>query len=62
MEKRRENPQAFTPLYRTLLSGGGTRTYVEAVTPFGMNPRDKAFWKMGCARLEGLIEAFEALV
>ncbi len=62
MEKRRENPQAFTPLYRTLLSGGGTRTYVEAVTPFGMNPRDKTFWKMGCARLEGLIEAFEALV
>jgi len=62
MEKRRENPQGFTPLYRALLAGGGTKTYVEAVTPFGMNPRDKAFWKMGCARLEGLIEAFETLV
>jgi len=62
MEKRRENPEAFTPLYRELLAGGGTRTYVEALAPFGMNPRDKAFWKMGCARLEGLIEAFEALV
>ncbi len=62
MEKRRENPEAFTPLYRALLSGGGTKTYVEALTPFGMNPRDKAFWKMGCARLEGLIDAFEALV
>lgn len=62
MEKRRENPEAFTPLYRELLAGGGTKTYVEALAPFGMNPRDKAFWKMGCARLEGLIEAFEALV
>ena len=62
MEKRRENPDAFTPLYRELLAGGGTKTYVEALAPFGMNPRDKAFWKMGCARLEGLIEAFEALV
>ncbi|MFT4075315.1 MAG: M3 family oligoendopeptidase [Asticcacaulis sp.] len=62
MEKRRENPEAFTPLYRELLAGGGTKTYVEALTPFGMNPRDKAFWKMGCARLEGLIDAFEALV
>lgn len=62
MEKRRENPEAFTPLYRELLAGGGARTYVEALAPFGMNPRDKAFWKMGCARLEGLIEAFEALV
>ncbi|MDV6329686.1 M3 family oligoendopeptidase [Asticcacaulis sp. 201] len=62
MEKRRENPAAFTPLYRELLAGGGTRTYVEALAPFGMNPRDKSFWKMGCARLEGLIEAFEALV
>ena len=62
MEKRRENPEAFTPLYKTLLSGGGTRTYVEALQPFGMNPRDKAFWKMGCARLEGLIDAFETLL
>jgi len=62
MEKRRENPSAFTPLYRGLLAAGGTKTYVDAVAPFGMNPRDKAFWKMGCARLEGLIDAFEALL
>jgi len=62
MEKRRENPEGFTPLYQNLLSGGGTKTYVEALAPFGMNPREKSFWKMGCARLEGLIEAFEALV
>ena len=62
MEKRREDPKVFTPLYKALLSGGGTKTYIEALAPFGMNPRDKAFWKMGCARLEGLIIAFEGLV
>ncbi len=62
MEKRRENPEAFTPLYKTLLSGGGTKTYVEALQPFGMNPRDKAFWAMGCSRLEKLIQQFEELL
>lgn len=62
MEKRREDPQAFTPLYRNLLAGGGTKTYTEALAPFGMNPREKAFWKMGVARLEGLIDGFEALI
>lgn len=61
MEKRRENPEGFTPLYRELLAGGGTRTYVEALKPFGLNPRDKAFWALGCARLKGLIQQFEAL-
>ncbi|HVZ30040.1 MAG TPA: M3 family oligoendopeptidase [Asticcacaulis sp.] len=62
MEKRRENPEAFTPLYKALLSGGGTKTYVEALLPFGMNPRDKAFWTMGCSRLEKLIQQFEDLL
>ncbi|MBP2158581.1 MULTISPECIES: M3 family oligoendopeptidase [Asticcacaulis] len=62
MEKRREDPAAFTPLYRNLLAGGGTRTYTEALQPFGMNPRDKSFWKMGVSRLEGLIDGFEAIL
>ncbi|WP_298326607.1 M3 family oligoendopeptidase [Asticcacaulis sp.] len=61
MEKRRENPEAFTPLYAQLLSAGGTKTYVEALAPFGLNPREKAFWEMGCQRLKGLIDQFEAL-
>lgn len=62
MEKRRENPQAFAPLYEELLAAGGTRTYVEALKPFGLDPLEKTFWNQGCARLEGLIDAFEALV
>ena len=62
METRAKDPEAFTPLYRDLLAAGGTRTYVEALAPFGLNPRDPAFWTIGCRRLERLIDQFEALV
>jgi oligoendopeptidase F len=62
MEKRREDPKGFVPLYEALLSAGGTKTYVEALAPFGLNPREPAFWRAGCARLERLVDEFEALV
>ena len=61
MEARRNDPAGFTPLYRELLAGGGSRTYVEALKPFGMDPRDPAFWSVGCQRLERLVDQFEAL-
>ena len=61
MEARRADPAGFTPLYRDLLAGGGARTYVEALKPFGLNPRDPAFWSVGCQRLERLVDQFEAL-
>ncbi|HEY0103136.1 MAG TPA: M3 family oligoendopeptidase [Brevundimonas sp.] len=62
METRAKDPGAFTPLYRELLAAGGSKTYVEALAPFGLNPRDPAFWTIGTKRLEGLIDQFEALV
>jgi oligoendopeptidase F len=62
MEARARDPQGFTPLYEELLAAGGTRTYVEALKPFGLDPRQKAFWAAGCARLERLVDEFEALV
>jgi oligoendopeptidase F len=62
MEARRKNPGGFTPLYEDLLAAGGARTYVEALAPFGLDPRDPAFWSGGCARLERLVDEFEALV
>ena len=61
MEKRREDPQAFAPLYEELLAGGGAKTYVEALKPFGLNPREKAFWAAGMRQLERLVDEFEAL-
>jgi oligoendopeptidase F len=62
MEKRREDPKAFAPLYEDLLAAGGTKTYVEALAPFGLNPREKAFWAAGMKQLERLVDEFEALV
>ncbi|HEY3694427.1 M3 family oligoendopeptidase [Phenylobacterium sp.] len=61
MEKRREDPAAFAPLYEDLLAAGGTRTYVEALKPFGLDPREKAFWAAGMNGLERLVDEFEAL-
>ena len=59
METRAKDPAGFTPLYRELLAGGGSRGYVDALAPFGLNPRDPAFWTIGTRRLEGLIDQFE---
>jgi oligoendopeptidase F len=61
MEKRREDPQGFAPLYEALLAGGGSHTYVEALAPFGLDPRQKAFWAAGMRQLERLVDEFEAL-
>jgi oligoendopeptidase F len=62
MEKRREDPQGFAPLYEKLLAAGGTKTYVEALAPFGLDPRRKSFWAAGVKQLERLVDEFEALV
>ncbi len=60
METRAKDPAAFTPLYRELLAGGGSKGYVGALAPFGLNPRDPAFWTIGTKRLERLVDEFEA--
>lgn len=62
MEKRREDPAAFAPLYEQLLAAGGTRTYVEALEAFGLDPREKSFWAAGMKQLERLVDEFETLV
>lgn len=61
VEARRKDPAGFAPLYEDLLAAGGARTYVEALAPFGLNPREKAFWDGGCQRLERLVDEFEQL-
>ena len=62
MEARRGSPETFAPLYEDLLAAGGTRTYVEALKPFGLNPREKAFWAAGVRQMERLVDEFEALI
>jgi len=61
MEARRNDPVKFAPLYEGLLAAGGSKTYVEALAPFGLDPRQTSFWAAGCSRLERLIDEFEAL-
>ncbi len=61
METRRADPAGFAPKYEALLAAGGAKTYVEALAPFRLNPREKRFWADGCARLERLVDEFEAL-
>jgi oligoendopeptidase F len=61
MEKRLEDPRGFAPRYEALLAGGGSRTYVEALKPFGLDPLRKEFWQRGLNRLERLVDEFEAL-
>jgi len=62
MAARAADPCGFAPLYQELLASGGARTYVEALAPFGLDPRTKAFWDSGCQRLEQLVDEFEALI
>jgi oligoendopeptidase F len=59
METRAKDPAGFTPLYRELLAAGGSRSYVEALAPFGLDPRDPTFWTIGTRRLERLVDEFE---
>jgi oligoendopeptidase F len=61
MEKRLEDPKGFAPKYEALLAAGGSKTYVEALAPFGLDPRQKSFWDAGLNRLERLVDEFEAL-
>lgn len=62
MEKRREDPEGFTPLYEDLLASGGVRTCIEALARFGLDPRETEFWAAGVRQLERRVDAFEALV
>jgi oligoendopeptidase F len=62
MTVRRRDPEAFAPLYLALLAGGGARTYVEALAPFGLDPREASFWRLGLSRLEALVDQFEAQI
>ena len=62
--ERDENLPAFAELAaeaaRARISGVEPLP-VEALAPFGLDPREKAFWQGGLHRLERLIDEFEAL-
>jgi oligoendopeptidase F len=37
----------FEPLYIDMLESGGSRNAIELMAPFGLDPRDPAFWRRG---------------
>lgn len=45
----------FEPMYLDLLRAGGSKSAVELMAPFKLNPRDPSFWRKG---IEGSIKAW----
>ncbi len=45
--RRSDFGSEFEPLYLSLLRAGGSQSAVELMAPFGLDPRDPAFWRRG---------------
>ncbi len=45
--RRNDFGKEFEPMYLDLLRAGGSKSAVELMAPFGLDPRDPAFWKRG---------------
>jgi len=45
--RRDEFGREFEPLYLNLLRAGGSQSAVELMAPFGLDPREPAFWRRG---------------
>lgn len=50
---RQQFGRDFEPMYLELLRAGGSKSAVELMQPFGLDPRDPAFWRKG---IQGSIE------
>lgn len=51
----------FEKKYIALLSAGGSKRYDALVAPFGLDPKNPAFWEKGLQTIEGLIDTLETL-
>ncbi len=56
-----EAAEGFAERYLAMLAAGGTKHYSELLAPFGLNPREPAFWEGGLEATAGLIDELEAL-
>jgi oligoendopeptidase F len=60
--RREEFGAQFEPLYLDLLRAGGSRSAVELMAPFGLDPRDPAFWHRGIeASVSSWLDQAEAI-
>ena len=51
----------FNLHYQSLLAGGGTKRYDVALSGFGLDAQDPAFWHRGLDMISGMIDELEAL-
>lgn len=51
----------FQEKYLDLLKAGGSKRYPELLAPFGLNPKDPAFWSQGLKVVSNLIDELEQL-
>lgn len=54
MAQRARLGERFEPLYLDLLRAGGTKSAVELMEPFGLNPNSREFWEAGIANSAGV--------
>ncbi|MDR1828683.1 MAG: M3 family oligoendopeptidase [Methylobacteriaceae bacterium] len=54
-----DKPKGFSDKYLALLSAGGSKPYNELLKPFGLNPKDPAFWSIGLSMIDRLIDELE---
>ena len=54
MAQRGRLGERFEPLYLDLLRAGGTKSAVELMEPFGLNPNSRDFWEAGIASSAGM--------
>ena len=60
--RRKEFGSDFEPMYLDLLRAGGTRSAVELMAPFGLDPREPSFWQRGIeASIASWLDEAEAL-
>jgi len=54
-----DSEKGFADKYLELLKAGGTKRYDALLAPFGLDARDKRFWKKGLSVISGLIDELE---
>lgn len=57
-----QSPQGFESKYLALLQAGGSRSYHDLLTPFGLDVRSADFWALGLQDLTDRLNELEALL
>jgi oligoendopeptidase F len=53
--------EGFAERYLAMLAAGGSKSYSELLTPFGLDAKDPAFWNIGLSVIDRMIGELEAM-